>query len=93
MTVLLHYVYILKCLDGTYYTGYTTDVKRRVKEHNAGTVGAGARYTSSRRPVTLQHTESFDSRSEAQAREYAIKQLTRAQKKELILAARRKSRK
>jgi len=78
-----HYVYVVECSDGTYYTGYTTDVERRVAEHNDGT---GAKYTRGRRPVELVHMESFGSRSEAQQREYAIKQLRRAAKERLVRA-------
>jgi len=76
-----HFVYIVECADGTYYTGYTTDVARRVSEHNAGT---GARYTRGRTPVTLIYTEAFATKSEAMSREYAIKQLRRRQKKRLV---------
>ncbi|MCF2206546.1 GIY-YIG nuclease family protein [Halobacterium salinarum] len=77
----MHHVYVIECSDGTYYTGYTTDVQRRVAEHNAGD---GAKYTRGRTPVTLRHTESFDSKPEAMRREYRIKQLSRAQKEALF---------
>ncbi|MGM0548052.1 MAG: GIY-YIG nuclease family protein [Bacillota bacterium] len=76
-----HYIYIVECKDGTFYTGYTTNVKRRVEEHNAG---VGAKYTRGRSPVKLRHQESFDSRSKAQKREYQIKQLPRSKKEELF---------
>lgn len=76
----MHYVYVLECADGTLYTGYTTDVDRRVAEHQAG---EGAKYTRGRTPVTLRYTEAFQTRSEAVAREHAIKQLDRATKREL----------
>ena len=76
-----HYVYVVECGDGTYYTGYTTDVERRVAEHNDGTA---AKYTRGRRPVTLVHVEAHDSQSAAMQREYAIKQLRRATKEQLI---------
>jgi len=76
-----HHVYILECADGTYYTGYTTDVERRVDEHNAGT---GAKYTRGRTPVEVIHTETYDSQSAAMQREYAIKQLQRPAKEELV---------
>jgi len=76
-----HYVYILKCSDGTYYTGYTTDPERRTQAHNSG---KGAKYTRARRPVKLIYTEEYDDKTEAQRREYAIKQLTRAEKEKLI---------
>ena len=77
----MHYVYILRCSDGTFYTGYTTDPVRRTRVHNSG---KGAKYTRARRPVELIYTEEFDGKREAQRREYAIKQLTRAEKEELI---------
>jgi len=76
-----HYVYILECSDGTYYTGYTTDVERRVAEHNEGT---GAKYTRGRRPVDLIHVEAYDTQSAAMQREYSIKQLRRSAKEALV---------
>lgn len=78
----MHYVYIVRCRDGSLYTGYTTDVNRRVWEHNYGS--KGAKYTRSRRPVTLVYSESYSTRSEAMKREYAIKHLSRADKLKLI---------
>ena len=79
-----HYVYILRCADGTFYTGYTTDPERRARVHNSG---KGAKYTRTRRPVTVIYTEEFDDKREAQRREYAIKQLTRSEKEQLIKGA------
>ena len=76
-----HYVYLLRCADDTLYTGYTTDVERRVAEHDAG---EGAKYTRGRTPVELVHVEEYASRSAAMSREYEIKQLSRAQKERLI---------
>ncbi|MBQ6823427.1 MAG: GIY-YIG nuclease family protein [Clostridia bacterium] len=78
-----YYVYILKCADGTYYTGITTDPARRLQEHNAGTA---AKYTHppSRRPVEMIYTEEAGDRSNASKREYEIKQLTRKQKEGLM---------
>ena len=76
-----HYVYVLECSDGTYYTGYTTDVERRVAEHNEGTA---AKYTRGRRPVELIHAETYDTKSDAMQREHAIKQLRRPAKEQLI---------
>ncbi|MCT9095040.1 GIY-YIG nuclease family protein [Haloarchaeobius sp. HME9146] len=76
-----HYVYVLECADGTLYTGYTTDVERRVAEHDAG---EGAKYTRGRTPVELRYEESFESKSAAMSREYEIKQLSRRQKEALI---------
>ncbi|SFL26072.1 putative endonuclease [Halogranum rubrum] len=78
----MHYVYIVECHDDSYYTGYTTDVERRVSEHNDGT---GAKYTRGRTPVDLVYTESYDSKSAAMSREYEIKQLTRRQKERLVV--------
>ncbi|AEB76237.1 GIY-YIG nuclease family protein [Clostridium botulinum] len=75
------YIYILECSDGTLYTGWTTDIERRVKEHNSGN---GAKYTKARRPVILKYYEEFKTKNEAMKREYAIKRLTRKEKIELI---------
>lgn len=77
----LWFVYILRCADGTLYTGYTNDVDARVAKHNAG---KGAKYTKSRLPVVACHIEGHDSKSLAMKREYSIKQLTRAEKLALI---------
>ncbi|WP_276299753.1 GIY-YIG nuclease family protein [Halorussus lipolyticus] len=77
----VHWVYILECDDGSFYTGYTTDVERRVREHDRG---EGAKYTRGRTPVELVHTEEFDSQSAAMSREYEIKQLSRRQKEQLV---------
>lgn len=76
-----HYIYIVECSDNTLYTGYTTDVKRRVKEHNQG---KGAKYTRGRGPVKLCYSEEHQSKSQAMKREYAIKQLKRRDKLKLI---------
>jgi putative endonuclease len=76
-----HYVYVLECADGSLYTGYTTDVERRVAEHDAG---EGAKYTRGRTPVELVYVETFDSRSAAMSREHEIKQLSRAEKERLV---------
>ncbi len=75
------YCYIVKCCDGTYYTGWTTDPVRREKQHNAGT---GARYTSMRRPVEMVYVEEQPDRTSAMKRELAIKQLRRVAKRTLI---------
>lgn len=77
----MDYTYILKCSDGSLYTGWTTDLERRLKEHNNG---KGAKYTKSRRPVELAYYESFDTREEAMKREYAIKRLRRKDKLKLM---------
>ncbi|MFB6142285.1 MAG: GIY-YIG nuclease family protein [Halorientalis sp.] len=76
-----HHVYVIRCADDTLYTGYTTDVGRRVAEHDAG---EGARYTRGRTPVELVHVESFDTRSAAMAREAEIKGYARARKERLV---------
>ena len=75
------FVYILECGDGTYYTGWTTDLENRLKTHNSGT---GAKYTRSRLPVRLIYSEEVADRSAALKREAAIKKLTRAKKEKLI---------
>ncbi|WP_135823378.1 GIY-YIG nuclease family protein [Halorussus ruber] len=77
----VHWVYVIECADGSFYTGYTTDVKRRVREHDRG---EGAKYTRGRTPVELVHKERFESQSAAMSREYEIKQLTRAEKERLV---------
>ncbi|WP_058993788.1 GIY-YIG nuclease family protein [Haloarcula sp. CBA1127] len=76
-----YHVYVLRCSDNTFYTGYTTDVERRVREHDAGD---GAKYTRGRTPVELIHVESFDSQSDAMSREYEIKQYSRPEKERLV---------
>jgi putative endonuclease len=75
------YCYILECVDGTYYTGWTTDPERRVKQHNKG---VGARYTKTRRPVRLVYLEEQPDKITALKRELAIKKLKRGQKSKLI---------
>jgi putative endonuclease len=79
-------VYMLRCADGSLYTGITTDVARRVAEHN-GDSGLGARYTRSRRPVELVYVEAAAGRSAASHREAAIKQLDRTRKLALCSSA------
>ncbi len=73
-----YFVYIVKCSDGTLYTGIATNVQRRVEEHNGS--DKGAKYTKARRPVSLLYQEECGNRSTASKREYAIKQLSRKQK-------------
>lgn len=77
----MYYVYILECRDGTLYTGYTTDVSRRLSEHNKG---VGAKYTRGRGPCTLVYSSTHSSKSEALREEYRIKQLSRSEKLDLI---------
>ena len=77
-----YFIYILKCSDDTLYTGITTDIERRVDEHNNSV--KGAKYTKLRRPVELVYSEESEDRSSASKREYVIKKLTRKEKLELI---------
>lgn len=77
----MYYVYLLRCGDGTLYTGFTNDLARRLAVHNAG---RGAKYTRSRLPVELVYWENFPNKSSALKREYAIKRLSRAEKLSLI---------
>lgn len=81
----MYYLYILKCSDKSLYTGITTDLKRRVGEHN-GVKGSklGARYTMARRPVKLVYSKKFKNRSDSSKEEARIKKLNRAQKLDLI---------
>lgn len=76
------FVYILECSDQTLYTGVTTNLEKRLKQHNSGP--EGAKYTRPRRPVKLVYNENHTNRSEATRREHAIKQLSRAEKLNLI---------
>lgn len=76
-----NFTYILRCADGTYYTGWTNNLEKRLAAHNAG---AASKYTRSRRPVELVYHECFETKEEAMGREWRIKQLTRAQKEALI---------
>lgn len=76
-----NYTYILRCADGTLYTGWTNDLEKRLAAHNAGTA---AKYTRPRRPVTLVYQEAFPTKEEAMRREWQIKRLTRAEKLALI---------
>lgn len=78
---MIHYVYILRCSDKTYYTGYTNNLEKRIKQHNDG---KGAKYTKGKRPVKLIYTEEFSDKSMAMKREYQIKQLTRKEKEKLF---------
>ena len=76
------YVYIARCSDNSFYTGITTDIERRIKEHN--TSKRGAKYTRSRRPVVLACSYIVGNRSEAMKEEIRIKKMTRKQKSELV---------
>jgi putative endonuclease len=77
-----YFVYIVECADGTYYTGITTDIERRVLEHNHSF--KAAKYTRSRRPVRLVYSVIIGTRSEASKEEYRIKKLNRKNKIDLI---------
>ena len=75
------YMYVVECCDGTYYTGYTTDVKKRIAVHNSG---KGAKYTRARLPVKLIYVEGFDSKEEAMSAEPHLKRKKRAQKERFL---------
>lgn len=77
----MNYTYILKCSDGTYYTGWTNNLEKRVEAHNSG---KGAKYTRTRCPVVLAYYEAFQTKEEAMSREWQIKHLTRRQKEKLV---------
>lgn len=76
-----NYTYILKCSDGTYYTGWTNDIEKRLRAHNSG---KGCKYTHSRCPVTLMYLEESETKEEAMSREWHIKRLSREEKEKLI---------
>lgn len=80
----MNYTYILRCGDGSLYTGWVNHLEKRVADHNAG---RGAKYTRAHLPVTLAYYEAFETKEEAMKRECAIKKLTRAQKEQLIASA------
>lgn len=75
-----YYIYILRCVDNTFYTGYTNDLEKRIQTHNDK---KGAKYTRGRTPVRLIHFETFDNKSDALKREYEIKKLSRKEKLKL----------
>ena len=77
----MNYTYIVRCRDGTLYTGWTNNLEKRMEAHNSG---KGARYTKSRRPVKLVYYEEFETKEEAMSREYAIKHMKKS-KKEMLL--------
>lgn len=77
----MNYTYILECADGSYYTGWTNDIEKRIRDHNEN---KGAKYTRGRTPVILVYYETFETKSEALKREAAIKKLSRLEKKDLI---------
>lgn len=73
--------YMLRCADGSLYTGWTNDLEARVRAHNAG---RGGKYTRSRRPVTLAYAEVFATRREAMSREWHVKRMSKAEKEALV---------
>lgn len=77
----MFWVYMLECVDGSLYTGWTPDLENRVRQHNAG---RGSKYVRSRLPAQLVYSESYDTRTEAMRREYALKKLSRSEKLTLI---------
>ena len=77
----MNYTYILRCGDGSLYTGWTNDIKKRLEDHN---LGRGAKYTRSHLPVMLVYLETFETKGEAMKREAAIKRLSRPEKERLI---------
>ena len=79
-------VYLLQCADSSLYAGVTTDLARRLQQHN-GQLAGGARYTQARRPVALVWSEACDSRSDAQQKEHALRRLSREQKLAIIAGA------
>lgn len=80
----MNYTYILRCSDGTLYTGWTNDLDARLKAHNSA---KGARYTRSRLPIKLIYFEEFETKEEAMSREWHIKRLSRQDKLQLIKKA------
>ena len=80
----MNWVYILRCADGSLYTGWTNDLENRVRTHNAG---RGGKYTASHRPVELVYREACETKEQAMSREWHIKRLTRTQKLALIAGA------
>lgn len=83
-----YYVYVLICVDGSFYTGYTKDVDKRAKSHACG---KGARYTKMHKPRKIAHVEVFQTRGEAMHREKAIKKLSHAEKAKLINQSKKSS--
>ncbi len=79
----MNYTYLLRCADGSLYCGWTNDLKKRLKAHNAG---RGSKYTRSRTPVKLVWWESFETREEAMSREFHIKRMRRSEKLKLTEA-------
>ena len=81
MKTKMNYTYMVRCKDGSLYTGWTNDLEKRLKAHNQG---IGAKYTKTRRPVELVYYEEYESKIDAMKREYEIKQLPKKKKEELV---------
>lgn len=79
--IYVYYLYIVKCKDGTLYTGWTKDIPKRIRQHNAGT---GAKYTRGRGPIRLMYSEKFTTKGEAMRREYEVKRMSRTVKLQLV---------
>ncbi len=77
----VNYTYIVRCSDGSLYTGWTNDLEKRIRAHNEG---KGAKYTKSRRPVVLAYYEEFRTKEEAMRREWEIKRMSRQEKMRMI---------
>lgn len=77
----MNYIYIVKCSDGSLYTGWTNNLEKRIEDHNAG---RGAKYTKARRSVILVYKEEFSTKQEAMRREWEIKQMSRKEKLSMI---------
>lgn len=76
-----NYTYMVRCRDGSLYTGWTNDLEKRIQAHNQG---MGAKYTKTRRPVELVYYEEYESKIQAMKREYEIKQLPKKKKEEMV---------
>ncbi len=83
----MNYTYMVRCKDGTLYTGWTNNIERRMEAHNSGT---GAKYTKSRRPVKLVYCEEFPTKEEAMKREYAIKHMKKKEKEKMVFEMERR---
>lgn len=79
----MNYTYIVRCSDGTLYTGWTNNLEKRIKDHNDG---RGAKYTKPRRPVALVYYEEFRTKEEAMRREWEIKRMSRGDKLAIVMA-------
>ncbi len=86
--MIMNYAYIVRCNDGTLYTGWTNNLEKRIKDHNDG---RGAKYTKPRRPVVLVYYEEFGTKEEAMRREWEIKQMSRRDKLAIVMRAKDKA--